>query len=66
MISEGMIHEVIKKYKMSGISSLTENRYKGHNYKMTVEQEKAVVEFVEEHFVASTKVVINWIKGHGG
>jgi len=41
---------------MSGISSLTENRYKGHNYKMTAEQEKAVVEFVKEH----------WIKGHWG
>lgn len=36
MISEGMIHEVIKKYRMSGISSLTENRYKGHNYKMNI------------------------------
>lgn len=49
-----MIHEVIKKYGMSGISSLTENRYKGHNYKMTAEQGKAVVEFVKEH----------WIKEH--
>ncbi|HPZ40610.1 MAG TPA: IS630 family transposase [Candidatus Atribacteria bacterium] len=66
MISEGMIHEVIKKYRMSGISSLTENRYKGHNYKMTAEQEKAVVKFVKEHFVTSTKVVINWIKEHWG
>lgn len=47
MISEGMIHEVIKKYRMSGISSLTENQYKGHNYKVTAEQEKAVVKFVK-------------------
>ena len=46
--------------------SLTENRYKGHNYKMTAEQEKAVVKFVKEHFVTSTKVVINWIKEHWG
>jgi len=51
-----MIHEVIKKYRMSGILSLTENQYKGHNYKMTAEQEKAVVEFVKEH----------WIKEHWG
>jgi len=41
------MHEVIKKYRMSGISSLTENQYKGHNYKVTAEQEKAVVKFVK-------------------
>ena len=66
MISDGMIHEVTKKYKLLGIGSLTTNHYKGHNYKITGDQEKAVVEFVENTLVASTKVVIKWVKKHFG
>jgi len=66
MISDGMIQEVTEKYKLLGIESLTMNHYEGHNHKMTGEQEKAVIEFVKEHFVASTKVVIKWVKEQFG
>ena len=66
MISDGMIDEVIGKYKLFGISSLTENHHEGHNYKMTAEEEKATVEFVENNIVSNSKVVIKWIKGQFG
>ena len=33
---------------------------------MTGEQEKAVIEFVSDHFVANTKVVIKWVKEQFG
>jgi len=66
MISDGMIQEVTKKYKLLGIGSLTTNHYEGHNHKMTGEQEKAVVEFVKEHFIASTKVAIKWVEEQFG
>lgn len=52
---------------MGGTNVRTQwEEYSGLFNKMTAEQEKAVVKFVKEHFVTSTKVVINWIKEHWG
>jgi len=66
MISDGMIQEVIEKYKIFGVDVLIENHYEGHHNKMTKEEEKAVIQFVKDNFVRDTKVVINWIKEHFG
>ncbi len=60
MVSKDIINNSVEKYSLFGIVGLIENGYKGHNYKMTGDQQKAVVvEFVESA-ITSTKVVIKW------
>ncbi len=66
MVSKDIIDDAIEKYRLFGINGLIENQYEGHHYKMTGEEEKAVIEFVRSHFVRNTKIVINWVKGHFG
>lgn len=66
MISVGLIHDAVNKYKFSGIAGLTESHYEGHNYKMTGEQEEATVEFVEKNYIPDSKMAINWVKEHFG
>ncbi|MGB9500345.1 MAG: IS630 family transposase [Dissulfuribacterales bacterium] len=66
MVSAGSIRNAVEKYKLFGTNSLTFNHYEGHNYKMTGEQEKATVEFVEDNYIANSKMVINWVKEQFG
>ncbi len=66
MVSKHIISNSVERYRLFGIAEFIENRYKGHNYKITGDQEKAVVEFVENTLVTSTKVVIKWVKKHFG
>ena len=58
MVSKHIISNSVERYRLFGIAGLVENNYKGNNHKMTGKQEKAVVEFVENTLVTSTKVVI--------
>jgi len=66
MVSTGLIRNAVEKYKLFGTSGLTFNHYEGHNYKMTGEQEKATVEFVENNYIADSKMVISWVKEEFG
>ncbi|MGC8819439.1 MAG: IS630 family transposase, partial [Athalassotoga sp.] len=66
MVSKDIIDDSIEKYRFFGINGLVENRYEGHNNKMTAQEEKAVIEFVRSRFVANTKAVIKFIAGKFG
>lgn len=57
---------LLEKYKLFGTSGLTFNHYEGHNCKMTGEQERVTVEFVEDNYIADSKMVISWVKEEFG
>ena len=66
LVSESFAWNTVERYRLFGISGLATGHYKGHNFKMTPEQEEATVEFVENNFVPDSKIVVHWVKKEFG
>ena len=62
LISEHFISYLLEKYETGGIEAVLKSNYKGHNYKMTNEQEKKLSDYVENNFVPKAKCACDFIK----
>jgi transposase len=60
-LSEDTVRSYVGKYQSDGIDELTGTKHKGNNYKLTPEQEVAVVEYVRHHRVLSASKVCAFV-----
>jgi transposase len=65
-ISDHYIHDTVNKYKKGNIEELLKNNLTGHNYKMTGEQEKQFIEYLDDNFIANAKMACQYIKEQFG
>ena len=65
-ISDNYIHDVVNKYKKGKIEELLKNNKTGHNFKMTKEQEKQFIEYLDNNFIATAKMACQYIKEQFG
>jgi len=65
-ITDGTIKSYIDNYQDGGISELLKNRHDGHNHKLTSEQEKTIIHYVETYNILCSKQVCHYVKNKFG
>lgn len=61
-ISDGTIKSYLDYYEKGGLKELLKNRHEGHHFKLSSEQEKAIVRYVEGHNILCSKQVCSYAK----
>jgi len=61
-ITDGTIKSYIDYYQNGGVTGLLKKRNDGHHFKLTAEQEKSVVKYVETYNILRSKQVCSYVK----
>ena len=65
-VDDHYISEITNRYKKGKIEEVLKNHFQGHNFKMTPEQEKELIDFVDNNYVSNAKIACSFVKENFG
>src|SRR5271157_3311368 len=54
-VDDHYISEITNRYKKGKVEEVLKNHFQGHNFKMTLEQEERLGDFIDNNYVANAK-----------